>query len=126
MVSTAPSPRIAAIHSATLLPLATQAMAPPLASQATALPLASQATAPPLAPQAMALPFASQAIASGHVVGATTYSPLVLNADGTISRRMEQVVNNIIVTFSGNEEMASKKSKLLVLQQNWTPLPVTT
>ena len=49
---------------------------------------------------------------SGHVVGATTYSPSALNADGTISRRMDQVGNNVIVTFSGNEEMASKKSKL--------------
>ena len=110
MVSTAPSQRIAAIQPATLPPLASQATAPPLASQATSPPLASQATAPPLASQAMAPPLVSQAI-SGHV-GATTYSPPVLNADGTISRRMDQVSNNAIVTFSGNEEMASKKSKL--------------
>ena len=43
MVSTAPSPQIAAIQLATL--------PPPLASQATAPPLASQTTAPPLASQ---------------------------------------------------------------------------
>ena len=66
-----PSPRLAAV-------LAT---IPPLASQATALPLASQATAPPLAFQATVLPSASQAMASGQVVGRTTYSPPVLNAN---------------------------------------------
>ena len=67
--------------------------------------------APPLAPQATAPTLASQAMAPEHV-GAATFSPPVLNADGTISCRMDQVSINVVVTFSGNEEMASKKSKL--------------
>ena len=41
-----------------------------------------------------------------------TYSPPVVNADGTISRKMDQVGNNVTVTFSGSDEMASNKSKL--------------
>ena len=104
--------RVAAPQPAIFPPLASQAMAPPLASQAMAPPLASQATAPALAPQAMVPPLAPQAMAPGHVVGTTTYSPPVLNANGTISRRMDQVGNNVMVTFSGDEDMASKKSKL--------------
>ena len=100
IASSATGPRIAAPEPATF---------PPLASQAMALPLASQAMAPPLAFQAMA---------PGHIVGNTTYSPRVLNADGTISRRMDQVGNNVMVTFSGDEEMASKKSNYLVRRLN--------
>ena len=49
--------------------------------------------------------------APGPSVGTTTYEP-VLNADGTISRKMGQVGNNVTVTFSGHDDMASKKSKL--------------
>ena len=97
-------------------PLASQSTAPirPLASQATAPipPLASQATAAPVAFQAMVPLPALQAMATGPVVSSTTYSPPVLNADGTISHKMDQVGNNVTVTFSGNDEMASKKSKL--------------
>ena len=97
-----PGPKLAAVL-ATILQVAPQDMA---------LPPAPQAMAPPLAPQAMAPPLVSQAMAIGHVVSSTTYSPPMLNADGTISRKMDQVGNNITVTFSGNDDMASKKSKL--------------
>ena len=62
------------------------------------------ATLPPLAPQ--------QATTPAQVVDTTTYSPPVPNAAGTISRKMDQVGNNVIVTFSSDDEMASKKSKL--------------
>ena len=82
---------------------------------ATIPPLAPQAMALPLAPQAMAPPLASQALATGHVVGSTTYCPPVLNADGTISCKMDQVGNNITATFSGNDDMTllqGKKFKL--------------
>ena len=60
----------------------------------------------------MVPPLASQVMVTGQVFSATTYSPPILNADGTISRKMDEVGNNVTVTFSGNEEMASKKSKL--------------
>ena len=109
IVSSTTGLRIAAPQPATL---------PPLASQATAPPLVSQAMAPPLAPQAMAPPLASQAMASGHVVGTTIYSPPIINAVGTISCRMNQVGNNVMVTFSGNDEMASKSPNFLVLRLN--------
>ena len=82
---------------------------PPSAPQAMAAPSAFQAVVPSPAPQAMAI---------GPVVSSTTFSPPILYADGTISRKMDQVGNNVTVTFSGNEEMASKKSKLLALQPN--------
>ena len=97
-----------------LRPEASPAAIPPSAPQAMAAPLASQSTAPirPLASQAMVPLPALQAMATGPVVSSTTYSLPVLNADGTISHKMDQVGNNVTVTFSGNDEMASKKSKL--------------
>ena len=77
-----------------------------IASSAIGLGIAAPqlATLLQLAPQ--------QAKAPGQVVGTTAYSPPVQNADGTISRKMNQVGNNVIVTFSRGDEMASKKSKL--------------
>ena len=49
--------------------------------------------------------------ASGPAIDLPTYDPIT-NADGTISRKMGQIGNNVTVTFSANDEMASKKSKL--------------
>ena len=111
-----PGPRLAAVP-ATIPPLAPKATAPPLASQATAPTLTSQATVPPSALQAMA---------TGDVVGSTTYSLPVLNADRTISRKMDQVSNNVTVTFSGNDEMAMKKSKLFSSLAKLVTFTVTT
>ena len=90
------------------------APAPPSVPRAMASipPLASQATAAPVAFQAMVLSPALQAMATGPIVSSSTFSLPILNADGTISRKMDQVGNNVTVTFSGNDEMASKKSKL--------------
>ena len=123
---TAPPPPSAPQAAATIPPLAPQATAPtlpktspaaaltlPIASRAAAPipPLASQAMAPPSAFQAMAPPPAPQAMAIGPVVS-STFCPAVVNADGTIYCKMDQVGNNVTVTFSGNDQMASKKSKL--------------
>ena len=99
----APPPTMASQPSLASLPTAQQATAP--------MPPASLATAQPSAFQAAAPPFASQAIPGPFVIP-TVFSPAIVNVDGTISRKMDQVGNNITVTFSGNDEMASKKSKL--------------
>ena len=98
-LATAPMPSVPA---AAALPPAFQAQAPPLASQA--MPPAFQAQAPPLASQATGLgPFAVPAY----------ISPAIRNPDGTILRRMDQVGNNVTVTFSGDDDIASKRAKLL-------------
>ena len=86
-------------------PTASQATAPlPTATLATAQPSAFQAVAPKLSAfQAVAPPFAPQAAMPGPFVVPTAFSPAILNADGTISRKMDQVGNNVTVTFSGND-----------------------
>ena len=77
---------------------------------------------PPPAPRVVAPipPSAPQAVTIRPVVGSTTFSPPFVNADGTVSGKMDQVGNNMTVTFSGNEEMASKKSKLFGSSANYT------
>ena len=109
----APPPTMASQPSLASLPTAQQATAPmPLASLAMAsLPSASLATAQPSAFQAAASPFALQAMSGPFVVPAA-FSPAIVNADGTISLEMDKVGNNVTIAFSGNNEMASKKSKL--------------
>ena len=62
-----------------------------IASSTIGLGIAAQpATLPPLAPQ--------QTTAPGQV-DTTTCSPQVQNTDSTISRKMDQVGNNVIFTF---------------------------
>ena len=80
----APTPPSAHQAAAPIPPLAPQATVPipPLAPQATAPTSAFQAVVPPPAPQAMTI---------GPVVSSTTYIPPVLNANRTISRKMDQV-----------------------------------
>ena len=73
----------------------------PSASVAPAFPSAPQAFDPP--------PSATQATGIGSF---SILPPAVQNVDRTVSRRMDQVGNNAIVTFSGDDEMASKKAKL--------------
>ena len=127
-----PPPAMATQPSLAPLPSASQATAPPpnLAPQPP-LPSASQATAPPpnLAPSPP-LPSVSQAPSYRPVLQAVppygqqampmlgpfaapaVVRPAVVNPDGSISRTMDQVGNNVTVTFSGDDEAASKKSKL--------------
>ena len=108
----APPPTMASQPSLASLAITTQATAHmPSAPLATASLATVPVTMPqPSAFQAAAPPFAPQAI-PGPFVAPVAFSPAILNADGTISRRMDQVGNNVTVTFSGNDEMASKKSK---------------
>ena len=96
------------VPAAAALPLAFQAQVPPLASQA--IPPAFQAIQPAF--QARASPLASQATGYGPFAVPAYISPAIRNPDGTISRRMDQVGNNVTVTFSDNDEMASKRAKL--------------
>ena len=37
---------------------------------------------------------------------------LTINVDGTVSRKMDQVGNNVTVTFSSNDKIASRKAKI--------------
>ena len=120
----APVPRISAAPAVATQPLqATIPSAPaaaamltepvPPALATTAFPSAFQAAPPPLASQAMGYtPSASQATGIGFFAAPATFTPLIRNTDGTVSRRMDQVGNNVIVTFSGDDEMASKRAKL--------------
>ena len=48
----------------------------------------------------------------GFFAAPATFTPSIRNNDGTVSRRMDQVGNNVMVTFSGDDDMASKKAKL--------------
>ena len=99
--------------------LATQPQAT-LPSMPTLAPQVSQATEPsasmasasvPVQPSAFQ-PLAPQATGMGYFATPATFTPSIPNPDGTVSRRMDQVGNNVIVTFSGNDDMASKKAKL--------------
>ena len=56
-------------------------------------------------------PFQATAQQVDATVDSSTYAP-VRNADGSISRKMGQVGNNVTVTFSQDDDTASKKSKL--------------
>ena len=96
---------------------------PPTPAVATQPPLPSAPVAPappmPSAPTAPAFPSTSQAFdpqpSATQASGTGSFAilpPAIQNLDGTVSRRMDQVGNNAVVTFSGNEEMASKKAKL--------------
>ena len=86
------------------MPSAPAALALPSVSQAVPVPSASQAIDPP--------PLATQATGIAPLVPPAILPPAIQNADGTVSRRMDQVGNNAFVTFSGDDEMASKKAKL--------------
>ena len=93
--------------------------APSVASQAsqTAMPfVASQArqTQPPsVASQARQseIPCVAQP-ASRFQPGPVADSLLTVNVDGTVSRKMDQIGNNVTVTFSSNDEIASRKAKI--------------
>ena len=81
----------------------TEPPAPAALASAPVQPSAFQAVPPPSAPQAAGM---------GYYAAPATFTPSIPNQDGTVSRRMDQVGNNVIVTFSGDDEMASKKAKL--------------
>ena len=95
---------------------------PPMPSVVTApasQPMPSVVTAPapqprPLAPAASApapdpMPSVSQTTGMGSF---SILPPAVCNHDGTVSRRMDQVGNKALVTFSEDDDMAAKKAKL--------------
>ena len=77
---------------------------PTLAPQPPPMPSAFPAPAPSGPP-----PSASQATGMGPF---PILPPAVRNLDGTVSRRMDQVGNNALVTFSEDDDKAAKKAKL--------------
>ena len=96
---------------------------PEVATQSTMPPATPQPTnVPTLAPQPPQLPPAFQASAplgpppsASQATGMGPFSilpPAVRNLDRTVSRRMDQVGNNALVTFSENDDNAAKKAKL--------------
>ena len=131
----APVPRVPAVPAVATQPfqapfpavptMATQPSQATLPAMPAVAPQVSQATEPP-APAAPASapvqpsafqavppqPSAPQAAGMGYFAAPATFTPSIPNQDGTVSRRMDQVGNNVMVTFSGNDEMASKKAKL--------------
>ena len=117
-----PPPRVAPVPDPPPIMAPPSIMAPPpimaappnMASQPSlaSLPAAQQAMAQPPAFHAAAPSLASQAPMQGPFVAPVAFSPAIVNVDDTISRKMDQVGNNVTVTFSGNDEMASKKYKL--------------
>ena len=101
----------------TMLAVATQPLPPsmPSAPAAQVAPSVSQAgpvpTLPPPATQATgSIPSASQASGIGPLPAILT--PAIPSTDGTVFRRMGQVGNYALVTFSGDNETASKRAKL--------------
>ena len=54
-------------------------------------------------------PFVAQP-ASRPPVNLATDSPLTVNVDGTASRKMDQVGNNVKVTFSSNDKIAESQN----------------
>ena len=93
-------------------PQISQATVPP-APAATATAPAPPSAAYPSAFQAVPpQPSAPQAAGMGFFAAPATFTPSIRNNDGTVSRRMDQVGNNVMVTFSGDDDMASKKAKL--------------
>ena len=88
----------------------------PQVSQATEPPAPAASASAPVQPSAFQAvspqPSAPQAAGMGYFAAPATFTPSIQNQDGTVSRRMDQVGNNVMVTFSGNDEMASKKAKL--------------
>ena len=102
MVTQPPLASVPTQAAAPMPPVSLATASQPPVSMARAQPSAFQAAAPPLNPQAMPGPFGAPA----------QFSPAVVNPDGSISRIMDQVGNNVTVTFSGDEDTASKKSKL--------------
>ena len=90
-------------------PIAPQARpAPPVAS-----PQASQTQPTPIAAQARQseIPFAAQS-APRFQTSPAQDDLLTVNADNTVSRRMDQTCNNVIVTFSCNDGVAAQKAKI--------------
>ena len=91
------------------------AMAPQV-SQAKEPPAPAAPASAPVQPSAFQAvppqPSAPQAAGTGYFAAPATFTPSIPNQDRTVSCRMDQVGNNVIVTFSGNDEMASKKAKL--------------
>ena len=77
---------------------------PALAPQPPLTPSVFPAPAPSGPP-----PSASQATGMGPF---PILPPAVRNLDGTVSRRMDQVGNNALVTFSEDDEKAAKRAKL--------------
>ncbi len=130
----APVPRVPAVPAVATQPfqaplpavpaMATQPSQATLPNIPAVAPQVSQSTEPPapMAPasapvqpsafQAVPPPSAPQAAGMGYFAAPATFTPSIPNQDGTVSRRMDQVGNNVIVTFSGDDEMASKKAKL--------------
>ena len=111
----APVPRVPAVPAVATQP--SQATLPPMpavAPQATEPPAPAASASAPVQPSAFQAvpPSAPQAAGMGYFAAPATFTPSIQNQDGTVSRRMDQVGNNLMVTFSGNDEMASKKAKL--------------
>ena len=94
--------------------LATQPAMPAVAPP----PMPSVVTAPapqpmPSAPAALAPPDPTLPVSQTTGMGSfSILPPAVRNHDGTVSRRMDQVGNNALVTFSGDDDAAGKKAKL--------------
>ena len=57
------------------------------------------------------MPFVAQP-ASRLQVGPVADGILTVNVDGRVSRKMDQIGNNVTVTFSSNDEIASRKAKI--------------
>ena len=124
----APVPRVPAVPAvatqsfqdiSTAVPtMATQSQAA-MPSAPVLAPQVSQATEPPASMASASVPVQPSAFqpvpptAGASYYGApATFTPSIQNPDGTVSRRMDQVGNNVMVTFSGNDDMASRKAKL--------------
>ena len=84
---------------------ARQAQPPSAASQASQMPFVS--------PQARQdeMPFVAQPAPRLHPCPVAD-GLLTVNVDGTVSRKMDQIGNNVTITFSSNNEIASRKAKV--------------
>ena len=106
-----PPPTMATQPPLAALPTQATAPMPPVSLATASRPPVSLASAQPSAFQAVTPPIAPQAMPGPPGVPAP-FSPVVVNPDGSILSTMDQVGNNVTVTFSGDEETAAKKSKL--------------
>ena len=106
-------PIMAPVSGATAAPtVATQPQIPAAQPLPATWPSAPAATATPSAFQAVPPRLAPQVTGFGQFAAPAAFAPSCQNPDGTTWRRMDQVGNNVIVTFSGDDDMASKRAKL--------------
>ena len=69
------------------------------------------------------MPFVAQ-LASRPQPGPAADSLLTINVDGTVSRKMDQVCNDVTVTLSSNDKTAPRKAKIFSSSAKWTTLLV--